>query len=84
MTNDTGGQAFAVPGFYDSGAYEDGYCNGPEEGMTLLDAATLAALPVILKSHFKYKDDPDFEIVANIAYAQAVQFGAEKRRREDG
>lgn len=29
--------AFPRAGFFQSGAFEDGYCNGPEDGMTLRD-----------------------------------------------
>lgn len=37
MKTDTGGQAYPVPGFYNPGASEDGYCYCPEDGATLLD-----------------------------------------------
>ncbi len=71
---DTGGPAYPKPGFFHPGAYEDGYCNCPEDGKTLLDAAALAALPEMLRIHPR-------EAIKH-AYDRGEEFIAEKRRRE--
>jgi len=42
----------------------------------------VAVLPTILESHFKHNDEPNLDLIAQIAYDQAKGFIAEKRRRE--
>lgn len=79
---DTGGPAYPIA-FQHEYEHESepraGYTKSQEwEGMTLLDAAALAALPEILRTQ------PNDKTAVIQAYDVGEEFIAEKRRRESG